>query len=106
VYQKLMTKEIENKLPKLGSQDGKPANQVPIVIKFFHCFSDWTWYATEGEKQPNGDWQFFGLVRGFENELGYFNLSELQEVKVRGLPIERDMHFGNHTLAEAMEKRI
>ena len=54
----------------------------------------------------NGDWEFFGLVRGHENELGYFRLSELQEVKVRGLSIERDMYFGDHTLAEALKEQI
>jgi hypothetical protein len=37
---------------------------------------------------------FFGLVIGFEQELGYFSLSELQHARgPLGLPIERDLHF-------------
>jgi hypothetical protein len=32
-------------------------------------------------------------VCGFEKEIGYFSLSELQGIKVHGLGMERDMHF-------------
>lgn len=104
---KLITKEIEKLLPKLGANDGKGLDKSKIIIKFFHCFHPWTWYASEGEKQENGDWIFFGLVRGFENELGEFALSELQGIRKMGLGIERDLHFGyDRTLAEAMEKRL
>lgn len=103
---KLLTKEIAEKLPELGSMDDKPADQVPIVVKFFYPLNSWTWYATEGEQNEDGDWIFFGLVRGLENELGYFSLAELESVQVHGLGIERDIYFGQHTLAEAQEKQI
>ena len=37
---------------------------------------------------------FFGLVIGFEQELGYFSLTELEAARgPLGLPIERDQHF-------------
>jgi len=97
---------LKKKLPKLYTNENKKPEETPIIIKFFHPLSNWTWYATEGEKQEDGDWMFFGLVRGMENELGYFTLSQLQSVKVMGLPIERDMYFGKHTLAEAQAQRI
>ena len=104
---KLLTKEIISKLPKLGVMDNKPANQVPIVAKFFHPLSSWTWYVTEGEQNEDGDWTFFGLVRGIETELGYFSLAELESFKDRfSLGIERDLYFGQHTLAEAQERQI
>jgi len=103
---KLLTKEIINKLPAIGSQDGKDPKIVPIIVKFFHALSSWTWYATEMSKTEEGDYEFFGLVRGTDNELGYFRLSELESVKIHGLGIERDMYFGEHYLAEAMEARI
>ena len=45
-------------------------------------------------------------MRGFENELGYFTLKELEEIKITGLGVERDLYFGSHTLAEAEEERI
>jgi hypothetical protein len=99
---KLLTKEILRKFPEWMSTDGTDASEIPIVVKFFHPLSDWTWYATEFD----GEDTFFGLVRGHETELGYFSLSELESVKVRGLGIERDMHFGAHTLAEARERRL
>jgi hypothetical protein len=103
---KLLTAELIKKIPELGTQDGKDLTDIPIIIKFFHPFSSWTWYVTEGHCHVGGDWEFFGLVRGHEVELGPFMLSELEEVKIHGLGIERDRHFGEHTLAEAMEERI
>lgn len=104
---KLLTAEIIKKLPKLRSMDGKDPKDVPIILKFFSPYSNWTWYITEGEQREDGDWEFFGLVRGFETELGYFCLSEL-DVKKGGVPlVERDKWFGyKHTLAEAKENRI
>jgi len=96
---KLLTKEIEARLAKspLGSQEH---NQTPtIIVKFFDPTGSWTWYATEGSKTEDGDWEFFGLVDGHEKELGYFVLSELASVRGRfGLGIERDMHFDGHRL--------
>ena len=103
---KLLTKELIKKLPPLRSQSEKESKDIPIIIKFFHPFSEWTWYVAEGEQTESGDWEFFGLVRGDFVELGSFMLSDLESLKVRGLGIERDMYFGNHTIAEAEEKRL
>ena len=96
---KLITKEIERKLPKQYSQE-KVSNP-KIIVKFFHPLSSWTWYAYEGERQGNGDMLFFGMVHGYEKEIGYFTLKQLEEVEVKGLGIERDKWFGyNHRLNE------
>lgn len=96
---KLLTKEILEKLPKLYTQEEKGLDAVAIV-KFFTPDSNWTWYATEFD----GDDLFFGLVEGFEKEIGYFRLSELQSVKgALGLPIERDMYFKPKTLRELID---
>lgn len=89
---KLLTEEIEKRLPKLHSQENE--ENPKIIVKFFHPLSDWTWYAYEGERQENGDMLFFGLVDGHEKELGYFVLGELKAVRVKGLGIERDLYFG------------
>ena len=96
---KLLTQEIKNRIPKLYEQDGK-GNNAQVYVKFFDPSGGWTWYATEFD----GVDTFFGLVDGFEKELGYFSLSELQSIKGRfGLGIERDMHFGNdRTVGEFM----
>ena len=106
MYQKLLTAEIKKKLPKLGTYDGKDPATVPIIVKFFSPWMGWAWYATEGE-EIDGQWIFYGYVRGIENEYGEFSLQELEETKRGDLPlVERDMHFGSHMLSEAIEKRI
>jgi hypothetical protein len=98
----LLTEEIKARLPAIGSLDGKDPKTVPIIVKFFSPFTGWTWYVIEGSKTKD-DYEFFGLVRGFEAELGYFYLSEL-DIKQDGIQVvERDLYFGDHTLAEALE---
>ena len=73
---KLINEEIKAKLPKLFEQDGKGLNAIAYV-KFFTPDSSWTWYATEFD----GEDTFFGLADGFCKELGYFSLSELENVR-------------------------
>lgn len=88
---KLLTKEIIRQFPKIGETDGKPMGERKIIAKFFHPFSNWTWYAFELNPDTG---EFFGLVDGQEKELGVFTLAELESVKIMGLGIERDMYFG------------
>jgi len=92
---KLLTKEILERLPKLYATENE---KDPIVwCKFFTPDSSWTWYVTEFD----GEDTFFGLVDGFEKELGYFSLRELKTVRGKlGLPIERDMFFKPCRLSE------
>lgn len=95
----LMTKEIQEKLPPLYSQDGLGGKAV-VHVKFFTPDSGWTWLATEGSPEED-DFLFFGLVIGLEKELGYFSLRELQQVHgPLGLPIERDLYWKPKTLEE------
>ena len=102
---KLLPKEIREILPRLYAQDGKGGKAV-VFVKYFTPSSSWTWYATEGEPilDESGkevDFKFFGLVEGYEKELGYFVLSELEEVRgPMGLPIECDLYWQPKTLAE------
>jgi len=71
------------------------------VVKFFTPDSNWTWYASEFD----GEDTFFGLVAGFDVELGYFLLSELQSARgPLGLPIERDLHYQPKTLKELLRE--
>ena len=92
---KLLTKELLKKLPPLYSTE-KVADPTAIV-KFFTPDSNWTWFATEFD----GEDTFFGRVDGFESELGYFSLSELESVRgMLGLPIERDRWFSPKPLSE------
>ena len=43
---KLLTKELEKKLPSLYEQDGK-GDEAIAYAKFFDPCGSWTWYATE-----------------------------------------------------------
>jgi len=96
---KLLTKEIQKKLPPLYSQEDLGGKAV-AVVKFFTPSSSWTWWATEGSEQ-DGDFIFFGLVEGYERELGYFSLAELEKVRgPLGLKVERDLHWQPKALEE------
>jgi hypothetical protein len=81
-------------LPELYANE-KLGLEAVAPLKFFTPDSNWYWYPTEFD----GKDIFFGLVSGFEVELGYFSLSELESVRgVLGLPIERDLYFEPTTL--------
>ena len=91
----LLTKEITTKLPPLYSQENE---EDPMVIcKFFAVWTSWKWYGIEFDGKDS----FFGYVAGDYPELGYFSLSELQDLKgPMGLSIERDMYFKPIRLSE------
>jgi hypothetical protein len=92
---KLLTKELLSKLPALYSQENE---EDPLVIcKFFAVWTSWKWYGIEFDGKDS----FFGYVAGDYPELGYFSLSELQNLKgPMGLSIERDMYFKPIRLSE------
>jgi Protein of unknown function (DUF2958) len=84
----LLTNKLREMLPPLYSQEY--VEDPLIICKFFTPDSNWTWYAYEFD----GEDLFFGWVVGFEHQLGYFRLSELESVRgPLGLAIERDVHF-------------
>ena len=92
----LLTDKLRAELPKLGDQDGA-GDAAVAYCKFFAPTSNWPWYVLEFD----GEDQFFGLVEGFETELGYFSLRELEEIRLpMGLGIERDIHWSPTKLGE------
>ena len=96
----LMTKELGEKLPALGSSENvEDSDEVIAHVKLFSPYTGWTWYITEWEAETG---LCFGLVEGFETEWGYFGLSELAEAKVfGGVPaIERDLYWEPKTIGE------
>ena len=106
---KLLTKELEKALPALYSQE-KPPDPL-VVCKFFTPDAGWTWFVIEGSPVDDGGYcdtdkekvgfLFFGLVCGFDVELGYFLLSELETIRGKfGLPVERDRFFQPTRLSE------
>ena len=96
----LMTKELEQKLPKLYSQE-KVEDPV-CLVKYFTPWSNWTWYGIEFDPKER---LFFGYVQGFENELGYFSLNELESATgPMGLKLERDLYWEPQRLSEIKAK--
>lgn len=90
----LLTKELSESIPKLYAQEAKGEEAV-VHCKFFDPCGSWSWFVTEFD----GEDTFFGLVDGFDVELGYFSLSELQSYKgPLKIGIERDVWFQPCTL--------
>jgi hypothetical protein len=85
----LLTQEIRDKLPPIKATEGQ--GDPLAIVKLFHPMSNWTWYIVEFD----GSDECYGLVIGFERELGYFSLRELEAIGKDGkmLPIERDLYF-------------
>lgn len=95
----LMPAEIRAVLPPIRSQEPKGLEAI-APVKYFTPDANWTWYVTEFD----GDDYMFGLVSGYEVEIGYISLSELEEVRGGlNLPIERDLHYHPTTLKEIQD---
>lgn len=96
----LMTKELEEKLPELYAQEGKGEDAI-VYAHWFSPYAGWDWYATEYRPEER---LCFGLVVGFEFELGYWTIDEFEAVN-EGKPfplIERDLHWEPCTLRSLM----
>ena len=96
----LMTKKLADTIPAIYANERVPDyDTVLAVAKLFSPYSNWTWYITEMDAETG---QCFGLVEGFERELGYFDLTELAETTVFGdVPaVERDLYWQPRTLGE------
>lgn len=86
---KLLTDELIKKLPPLYSTEN--IKDPLIQCKFFTPDSSWSWYVLEFDKSNE---IFFGYVCGFERELGYFSLQELESATGQlALHVERDTSF-------------
>ena len=97
---KLMTKELGATIPALyANEDAQDYDAVLIPAKLFAPYSGWRWYITEWDAETG---LCFGLVEGFEAEIGYFDLTELAEVTVfGGVPaVERDLYWQPETIGE------
>ena len=97
---KLMTKELGDTIPALyANENVEDYDSVLAPAKLFSPYGNWTWYVTEWDAETG---TCFGLVEGFETELGYFSLDELAEATVfGGVPaVERDLYWQPKTLGE------
>ena len=90
--QKMLTKDLEKKLPALYATEHIEADDKKIIVKYFTPWGSWTWYGAEYDPEER---RFFGYVdNGEYGEWGYFSLEELESVRGPfGLKIERDYWF-------------
>lgn len=101
---KLLTKQILADFKKQGCTDGKPKDKVKVIAKFFNPTGTGNWYAVEYDEKERLFFGFVSLFNDYNDELGYFSLDELEAYRgPLGLGIERDMHFGDHTLQEILD---
>jgi len=99
---KLLTNELLEKLPALYSQEENP--DPTVWAKFFDPSGSWTWFVLEFDPAEG---RFFGLVKGFETELGYFMLEELEAIRgAFGLGIERDIYFKPCRLSDVQSGKV
>ena len=87
----LLTKKITEMAHKQYPK-GSDFDQM-VVAKFFDAFGSWSWYLMNID--PADDDYCWGIVKGFEVEMGSFLMSELKSLKVNNLVprIERDLYF-------------
>ena len=93
---KLIPQNLLNQIPDLYETE-RSLNPV-CQIKLFTPDAQWTWYIIEISKEDKST--CYGYVVGFESELGYFSLKELETIKGNlGLKVERDLSFKPTALA-------
>ena len=96
----LMTQKLAETIPAIyANEKATDYDTVLAHAKLFSPFSNWTWFITEMDPTTG---TCFGLVEGFEKEIGYFDLTELAETTVFGdVPaVERDLYWEPQTLGE------
>ena len=94
---KLLSLSIINTIPNLYETENQ--KEKICHVKLFLPSSNWTWYIIEIDKQDNNT--CFGFVDGLEQELGYFNLDELENLKGQfELKVEIDTSFKPAKLSE------
>ena len=97
---KLIPQTLLSDIPDLYETEGQ-TNPL-CYVKLFMPDSHWTWYIIEFSKSDRDT--CYGYVHGFEDELGYFTLTELESVHgALGLSVERDLSF-TPTLLSTLQK--
>ena len=87
---KLLSHEQLQLIPNLYETENQ--EEKICYVKLFLPNSNWTWYIIEINKQDNNT--CFGFVDGLEQELGYFTIRELENLKgLFGLKVELDISF-------------
>ena len=100
---KLITKEIATKAMK-QFRLGSDMSQL-VVAKFFDPYGSGSWFLMNIDPE-DGDY-CWGIVKGFEVEVGSFSVSELSALRKFGIPrIERDLYFEPRPAKEVYEDLV
>ena len=102
---KLMTRKLEIRFKKIGSQE---ISKDPVVVcKFFNPTGAGTWLATEYDPKEKIFFWYVSIFNDHCDEWGSFSLKELEDYKGKfGLGIERDLHINEKPISEIMPKAI
>lgn len=69
-------KEHGIELPSIEEADSQDN---PLAIAHFSNGA-WDWFVIGGKELDNGDFYLYGLVNGYDKELGMFTLKQIQSV--------------------------
>lgn len=100
---KLMTRELEQRFAKVGSQENV---KDPIIIaKFFNPIGRGYWFASEYNPEDRIFFGYASLFGDWNDEWGTFSLDELESLTLPlGMKIERDMYFKETPSSEIIKK--
>ena len=101
---KLMTKTLEKRFKRVGSQEN--IKDPLIIAKFFNPTGAGTWYATEYDPKRRIFFGYASIFSDWNDEWGYFSLDELESYKGQfGLGIERDRYFGEKRASQVIKAK-
>ena len=97
----LMPDSIRKRLPKLYSTEKGLIGDKVAYARYFFPMGAYTAYLLEYD--PKNRIGFGAVTMGYGWELGNMSLDEMEEVKIHGLGIERDLYFTPKKLHEIAE---
>lgn len=89
------------RIPPLYATEDTPLEDKIIYLHFF--ISSCSWYVAEFD----GEDTFFGYVNLGDPqnaEWGYFSFSELQEININGIEIDRDLYWKPKKFSEIIDE--
>lgn len=98
----LITKELENQIPKLYEQDNGNMKDVVVYAHYFAPISNFDWFVFEYDSTDKLFFGFANLNNEDFAELGYFSLEEFESLnKSNGFGfVEREINFQPKTVGE------
>ncbi|OHD19677.1 MAG: hypothetical protein A2086_01725 [Spirochaetes bacterium GWD1_27_9] len=101
----LLTTKLKERFAEIGCQ-AKKGNNAIVIAHYF--IGGCEWWFTEYYPDENIFFGFVNLNDSQMAELGYTSLEEMKSFNIRGLEIERDLHwkFIKGEGEDLIEKRI